>query len=101
MVTQQEILLFGHKKELHSDTVYSGVQISWHMLFWAGNQGNHQNFDLSLLIFMGMKQIFFKIQNGRLKKTEIFNFLNSHSHITGKILLYNTTRRKISNILGN
>ena len=27
--------------------------------------------------------------------------VNGHSHITGKILLYTTTRRKIPNILGN
>ena len=41
---------------------YSGVQISWQRVFWAENQGNHQNFDTSLLtykcwlIFMAMKQ---------------------------------------------
>ena len=48
--------------------------------FLAGNQGNHKNFDPSLisknlwLIF-----IFFwkKIQNGRLKKSEFFNSANS------------------------
>ena len=46
---------------------YSGVQIRWQRVFWAGNQGIHQNFDKSLLtykcwlIFMRMKQkkIFF------------------------------------------
>ena len=57
------------------------------VLFGAENQGNHQNFKKSLLsykcglIFIGMKQkkIFFekKIQNGRLKKTAIFNSPNS------------------------
>ena len=30
---------------------YSGVQIRWQRLFWAGNQGNHQNFDTSLLTY--------------------------------------------------
>ena len=51
------------------------------VLFGAGNQGNHQNFKKTLvsykcwLIFIGMKQK--KIQNGRLKKTEIFNSPNS------------------------
>ena len=51
---------------------YSGVQIRWQWLFWAENQGNHQNFDTSFLtykcwlIFMAMKRK--KIQNGRLKK---------------------------------
>ena len=40
---------------------YSGVQISWQRIFLAGNQGNHHNFDQSLLtykrgqIFMAMK----------------------------------------------
>ena len=24
-------------------TKYNGVQISWQRVFWAGNQGNHQN----------------------------------------------------------
>ena len=28
---------------------YNGVPISWNRLFWAGNQGNNQNFDPSLL----------------------------------------------------
>ena len=47
--------------------MYSGVQIRWQRVFWAGNQGIHQNFHKSLLtykfwlIFMRMKQkkIFF------------------------------------------
>ena len=60
------------------------------VLFGAGNQGNHQDFKKSFqsykcgLIFIGMKQkqkkIFLKKkknQNGRLKKTEIFNSPNS------------------------
>ena len=48
--------------------------------FLAGNQGNHHNFDPSLLpkktVFIKMKQktFFFekKFQNGQLKKTEFF-----------------------------
>ena len=68
--------------------MYSGVQIRWQRVFWAGNQGIHQNFDKSLLtykcwlIFMRMKQkkIFFfekKIQNGRLKKRSFSSSANS------------------------
>ena len=30
---------------------YSGVQIRWQRVFWAENQGNHQNFDTSLLTY--------------------------------------------------
>ena len=68
---------------------YSGVQIRWQRVFWAGNQGIHQNFDKSLLtykcwlIFMRMKQKkkkFFlkkKIQNGRLKKMSFSSSANS------------------------
>ena len=56
---------------MYVSKVYSGVQIRWQRIFWAGNQGIHQNFEKSLLtykcwlIFMRMKQkkIFF------LKKT--------------------------------
>ena len=65
--------------------MYTVLHIFRQVLFGAGNQGNHQNFKESLLsykcglIFIGMKQkkIFFlknKIQNGRLKKTEFFNY---------------------------
>ena len=64
------------------------MQIRWQRVFWAENQGNHQNFDTSLLtykcwlIFMAMKQkkIFFlkkKIQNGRLKKRSFSISANS------------------------
>jgi hypothetical protein len=67
---------------------YTVLHIFRQVLFGAGNQGNYQNFEKSLLsykcwlIFIGMKQkfIFFekkKIQNGRLKKNEIFNSPNS------------------------
>ena len=63
---------------------YSGGHISWHELFLAENQGNHENFVPSLvspklwLIWKNLKQKknFFwkkKNQNGRLKKTEFFN----------------------------
>ena len=52
--------------------MHSLVQV----MFWVGNQGNHQNFDPSLLpkkrrmIIMEMKKkkLKKKIQNGRLKK---------------------------------
>jgi hypothetical protein len=57
------------------------------VLFWAGNQDNHQNFNKFVLpnkfglIFMWMKQkkIFLKkkIQNGQLQKTEFFNSANA------------------------
>ena len=40
--------------------IYSGAHISWHKLFSAGNQGNHQNLVPSMLTYnfwlMGMKQ---------------------------------------------
>ena len=51
------------------------------MWFLAGNQGNHQNFDPSLLtnklwdVFMGMKQK--KNQSGRLKKSQFLKIANS------------------------
>ena len=32
-------------------TTYSGVQISWPLIFWAGSQSNHQNFYPSLLTY--------------------------------------------------
>ena len=58
------------------------------MWFLAGNQGNHQNFDPSLLannlwrFFMRIKQKKFlfskkKFQNGRLKKSAFFKIANS------------------------
>ena len=65
---------------------YTVLHIFRQVLFWAGNQGNHQNFEKSLLsykcwlIFVGMKtkkNSKKKIQNGRLKKTEVFNSPNS------------------------
>ena len=43
-------------------TAYTELHMFMQLLFWAGNQSNHQNFDPSLLpkklwlIFMGMKQ---------------------------------------------
>jgi hypothetical protein len=61
--------------------MYTVLHIFRQVLFGAGNQGNHQNFEKSLLsykcwlIFIGMKQK--QIQNGRLKKTEIFNSPNT------------------------
>jgi hypothetical protein len=63
--------------------------LSW--WFLAGNQGNHQNFDPSLLtnkllrVFMGIKQkkkknLKFFFQNGRLKKTTFFKIANSQKN---------------------
>ena len=59
---------------------YSSVHKCWRKTSWAGNQGNHQNFDPSLLFtqeiltaFRGDEAKFFfetNFQNGRLKKTE-------------------------------
>ena len=59
-----------------------------HVLFWAGKQGNHQNFDPSMLpkklwlIFMEMKQKYklfseCSFQNG--SKSEIFKTTNSQN----------------------
>ena len=36
---------------LNQLAIYSGVQIRWQRVFWAENQGNHQNFDTSLLTY--------------------------------------------------
>ena len=69
----------------HFSSTYTVVHMFRQVLFGAGNQSNHQTFEKSLLsckcelIFIAMKQNFFfflknKIQNGRLKKTEIFNY---------------------------
>ena len=60
---------------------YTVLHIFRQVLFGAGNQSNHQNFEKSLLsykyelIFIGMKQK--KIQNGRLKKTSFSSSANS------------------------
>ena len=68
--------VFSFKNKL----IYSGVQIRWQRVFWAGNQGIHQNFDKSFLIykwwliFIRMKK---KIQNGRLKKRSFSSSANS------------------------
>ena len=48
--------------KIQSTYFYSGAHISWHELFLAGNQSNHQNLVPSMLtykfwlIFMGMKK---------------------------------------------
>ena len=63
------------------------ISLNRQLLFGTGNQGNNQNFDLSLLsnkcwlIFIGMKQIFFLKKKSKwpIKKTEIFNSLNIFS----------------------
>ena len=68
--------------------MYTVLHMFTQALFWAGSQGNHQNFDPSLLsknlwlFFMGLskKKFFFskkKIQNGRLKKTSFCQTVNS------------------------
>ena len=71
---------------------YTVLHMFTQVLFWAGNQDNHQNFDPSLLpkklwqTFMGMKQkhifylFFFKIADS--KKTEIFKTANSQNLFT-------------------
>ena len=54
-------------------------------MFWAGNQGNHKNFDPSLIlkklwfvfIWRKQKKKKKKIKNGQLKKTEFFKTTNS------------------------
>ena len=70
-------------------SLYTAGWNVWGEWFLAGTQGDHQNFDPSLLtnklwlFFMGMKQtkiIFFwkkKIPNGRLKKRSFFKIANS------------------------
>ena len=64
--------------------MYTVLHMFRQVLFWAGNQGNHQNFEKSLLsyklwhVFMRIKQK--KIQNGRLKKTEFFKTTNSQKN---------------------
>ena len=61
-------------------TKYSPVHKCRPKTLWAGNQGNHQNFDPSLLpknlwlVFMGKAK---KFQNGRLKKPMFFKTVNS------------------------
>ena len=65
--------------------MYTVLHIFRQVLFGAGNQSNHKNFDLSLLsykcwlIFIGMKQknfiyIFFKIKMADLKILRFFNY---------------------------
>jgi hypothetical protein len=62
---------------------YTVLHMFTQLLLWARNQGNHQNFDPSLLLnklWLSQENIFFwkiKFQNGRLKKTEIFKTSNS------------------------
>ena len=66
-----------HKSAVHC------VAYAYTAVIWAGNQNNHHNFDLSLLlkklwlICMGMKPF----QNGGLKETEIFKTFNSQKKI--------------------
>ena len=56
------------------ETMYNVLHIFRQVLFWTGNQCNHQNFDPSLLfykcwlIFIGMKQIKRKLKKKYKKK---------------------------------
>ena len=54
--------------------MYTVLHIFRPVLFGAGNHGNHQNFNTSLLSYILIDFHFLKksIQNGRFKKTEIF-----------------------------
>ena len=67
---------------------YTVLHINRQVLFGAGNQGNHQNFEKSLLfhksglIFIGIKQIFFffwkkKFKMAHSKKTSFSSSANS------------------------
>jgi hypothetical protein len=83
-------------EEVHSSDIlfqfffmYTRDRNVWGGWFLAGNQINHQNFENSLLtnnhwrVFVTIKQniffffIFFKFQNGRLKKSAFFKIANS------------------------
>ena len=65
----------------------------WSRWFLAGNQGSHQNFVPSLTsknlwqIFVEMKQIFFKVQNSRLKKIEFFKIANFQKIFARRLVL--------------
>ena len=68
--TKDRCLFYFKRKGYRVDTsIYTVLHIFRQVLFWAGNQGNHQNFDPSLLsykcwlIFIGMKQKFFFWKN--------------------------------------
>ena len=65
------------KIDVWKKQTYTVLHMFTHVFFWAGNQGNHQNFDLSLTDFHGdeANKMFFekkKNQNCWLKKTEFF-----------------------------
>ena len=46
---QSESRIFKSRNQWFHHSMYSGGHISWHELFLAGNQGNHQNFIPSLV----------------------------------------------------
>ena len=62
-------------------TVLCNVHKCWPKTSWVGNQGNHHNFDPSLLpknlwlLFVGLSKK--KFQNGWLKKNTFFKTINS------------------------
>jgi hypothetical protein len=61
--------------------MYTVLHMFTQLLFWAGDQNNHQNFDPSFLLQtltdFYVNEAKKKIQNGRHKKTEFFNSANS------------------------
>ena len=66
----------------NSTAIYTVLHIFRQVLLGAENQGNHQNFEKSLLSLCPFEK---KNQNGRLKKTEvstppIFNILSLKFH---------------------
>ena len=72
--TKDRCLFYFKRKGYRVDTsIYTVLHIFRQVLFWAGNEGNHQNFDPSLLSYKCFKK--FKMADS--KKTEIFNSPNS------------------------
>ena len=78
--------MVGMQGDVNVPVTYTVLHMFMQVLFWAGNQGDHQNFNPSLLpkklwlIFMGVKQkkiLHFFSQNGRLKKTDFFKTTHS------------------------
>jgi hypothetical protein len=67
------------------EVVYTVLHFFAQVLFWDGNQGNHQNFDPSILsykfvlIFMGMKQKKIKMANSKKLSFSIPPILNIFS----------------------
>ena len=79
---------------MFSKKIYTVLHIFRQVLFWAGNQGNHQNFEKSFEISykcyefsLGWskkkkKKIEKKVQNGRLKKNMFCQTVNSQYFFT-------------------